>query len=355
LFYFRTIAFSILLLILGEAIAISAVTWSFLESATSSFQFIKVSSDNRARDTVVSLAKASEIRMNSKGYLELQKTFSRLKSITEKDPDGFRVLEIILLNPNGVVLANSESEEIETSLKERKADEKYKSNLYESTLRMRKWQYPEPVILPENLQPSQKSNWIMNQLEILVYKFFPEAKEQKAMASVAVYHETKLDVVGGIHLVYSRGNISLFLDKQKDIYLWMLRTYAILAFVISLALIIIFIIVSIFNARNSDIKKKHIPETATNPPLVQKIVVQEELPKSEAVVMDEEKHQPNKESSLEPVSTPIPVNPTPSVKVETPKSLTNPMRNPSEFSVQEEPELTKRKVVDAIYLGKNGS
>lgn len=343
MFYFRTIAFSILLLLLGEAVAISAVTWSFLESSTSSFQFIKIASDNRARDTVVSLAKASEVRMNAMGYSELQKTFARLKSVTEKDPDEFRILEIVLLNPDGIVLANSDGVENPLALKDSKSDDKYKSNLYESALRMRKWQYPEPVILPEILQPRQKSNWIVNQLEILVYKFFPEAKEQKGMVSVAVYHETKLDVVGSIHLIYSRGNISLFLDKQKDIFLWMLRTYAILAFVISLALIILFIIVSIFNRRNSDIKKKHIPEESENPPLIEKIIVKEELTHKESQDKPESKEVPIKESSL---------TPEPSILVE---KLGESRARSLDARDEEEPILTKRKVVDAIYLGKNGS
>ena len=343
MFYFRTIAFSILLLLLGEAVAISAVTWSFLESSTSSFQFIKIASDNRARDTVVSLAKASEVRMNARGYSELQKTFARLKSVTEKDPDEFRILEIVLLNPEGIVLANSDEVENSIALKDRKSDEKYKSNLYESALRMRKWQYPEPVILPETIQPRQKSNWIVNQLEFLVYKFFPEAKEQKGMVSVAVYHETKLDVVGSIHLIYSRGNISLFLDKQKDIFLWMLRTYAILAFVISLALIILFVIVSIFNRRNSDIKKKHLPEESKNPPLIEKIVVKEELVHKEGLDKAENKEVSIKESSSKPE---------PSILTENPRE-THPISKDARD--EEESIITNRKVVDAIYLGKNGS
>ena len=237
---------------LCESIAISAVTWSFLESSISSFQFIKISSDNRARDTVVSLAKASEIRMNYKGWFELQKSFHRLYSITSQDPDGFKVEEIVLLDAQGVVLANSDKNEISIPYKDRKPDPKYNNALYQKALRMRKWQYPEPIVLPEQKKNSSISiNWLDGKWNEWMVLFFPEAKDEKGLVSVAVYHETKLDVIGSLHLIYSRGNFSLFLAKQKEIYFWMIRTYVLVAFAISLALIVVFTIVSIFNKKNS--------------------------------------------------------------------------------------------------------
>lgn len=388
MFYVRTVAFSILIFLLCESIAISAVTWSFLESSTSSFQFIKMSSDNRARDTVVSLAKASEIRMNPKGWSELQKSFYRLYSITSKDPDEFKVEEIVLLDAQGVILANSDKNEISIPYKNRKPDPKYNNALYQKALRMRKWQYPEPTVLPQaNLNSKSNSNWLDGKWNEWMVHFFPDAKDEKGLVSVAVYHETKLDVVGSLHLIYSRGNFGLFLAKQREIYFWMLRTYILVALVISLALIIVFTIVSIFNKKNSEWKQKKIPNNEASPPLLEKIVVLDEnvdseknLNQQENINSQDDPSIANSDSSLissiqeeitvdedhSQIIKNIPVyiptayqtqmeNIPPNIEDEIQKN-SNSMETTNNPSSKNSPATdSKRKIVDAIYLGKHGS
>lgn len=378
MFYFRTIAFSILIFLLCESIAISAVTWSFLESSISSFQFIKISSDNRARDTVVSLAKASEIRMNYKGWFELQKSFHRLYSITSQDPDGFKVEEIVLLDAQGVVLANSDKNEISIPYNDRKPDPKYNNALYQKALRMRKWQYPEPIVLPEQKKNSSISiNWLDGKWNEWMVLFFPEAKDEKGLVSVAVYHETKLDVIGSLHLIYSRGNFSLFLAKQKEIYFWMIRTYVLVAFAISLALIVVFTIVSIFNKKNSTWKQKKIPANEESPPLLEKIVVQDENANNKLTPTDsnietltssiqEEKQESQIYENSETVKT-MPIYIPTAYQTQGDKNLANiegeieknlntslngTLTNQGSISNSSD---SKRKIVDAIYLGNHGS
>lgn len=378
MFYFRTIAFSILIFLLCESIAISAVTWSFLESSISSFQFIKISSDNRARDTVVSLAKASEIRMNYKGWFELQKSFHRLYSITSQDPDGFKVEEIVLLDAQGVVLANSDKNEISIPYNDRKPDPKYNNALYQKALRMRKWQYPEPIVLPEQKKNSSISiNWLDGKWNEWMVLFFPEAKDEKGLVSVAVYHETKLDVIGSLHLIYSRGNFSLFLAKQKEIYFWMIRTYVLVAFAISLALIVVFTIVSIFNKKNSTWKQKKIPANEESPPLLEKIVVQDENANNKLTPTDsnietltssiqEEKQESQIYENSETVKT-MPIYIPTAYQTQGDKNLANiegeieknlntslngTVTNQGSISNSSD---SKRKIVDAIYLGNHGS
>ncbi len=379
MFYVRTIAFSILIFLLCESIAISAVTWSFLESSTSSFQFIKVASDNRARDTVVSLAKASEIRMNSKGWSELQKSFHRLHSITAQDPDGFRVLDIILLDVHGVILANSDKNENSIPYKNRKPDPKYNNALYEKALRMRKWQYPDPMVLPESESISSgNSNWLDGKWKEWMVLFFPDANEEKGLVSVAVYHETKLDVIGSLHLIYSRGNFSLFLAKQKEIYFWMLRTYILVALAISLALIVVFTIVSIFNKRNSTWNQKKIPANEESPPLLEKIVVQDENAinkltptdtKNETItssIQEEEKEESQIYENSETVKT-MPIYIPTAYQTQGDKNLANiedeieeNLNTSSKGTVTNQGSISnsidsKRKILDAIYMGKHGS
>jgi hypothetical protein len=364
--------------LLCESIAISAVTWSFLESSISSFQFIKISSDNRARDTVVSLAKASEIRMNYKGWFELQKSFHRLYSITSQDPDGFKVEEIVLLDAQGVVLANSDKNEISIPYNDRKPDPKYNNALYQKALRMRKWQYPEPIVLPEQKKNSSISiNWLDGKWNEWMVLFFPEAKDEKGLVSVAVYHETKLDVIGSLHLIYSRGNFSLFLAKQKEIYFWMIRTYVLVAFAISLALIVVFTIVSIFNKKNSTWKQKKIPANEESPPLLEKIVVQDENANNKLTPTDsnietltssiqEEKQESQIYENSETVKT-MPIYIPTAYQTQGDKNLANiegeieknlntslngTLTNQGSISNSSD---SKRKIVDAIYLGNHGS
>lgn len=282
MFYLRTIVFSLLILILSEAIALTAVTWSFLESSSSSFAFIKIGSDNRARDTIVSLAKASEVRMKPKGFEELNKTFSRLVDVTAEDPDGFRVKEVSLLSPKHVVLASSDEAFTTDSLRKRKPNEKYSDEVFTRAFRMRKWQYPDPVLLEKqkNLLSPGVSNpgvfsadWFFVQLEPVIIRFMPEVLDTRGLVSSAVYHETKLDVVGAIHLIYERGNFFAFIQKQKEIFVWMLFSYGLIALGVSVILILVYILFLYFHSREIQSLQKVLLESEPSPPIIEKVVV----------------------------------------------------------------------------------
>jgi hypothetical protein len=350
---FRLVLFSILIVIVSEMIALSAVTWSFLESATSSFSFIKTSSDNRARDTIVSLAKASEIRMNPKGFKDLDLTFQRLKDVVSDDIDGFRIQEIALVSPKGIVLAGSDQSISTTPIAKREASEKFSSDVYTRAFRMRKWQYPDPIILDEGLiqDNSESNSWLVGVMTPLIDQFFPEAKESVGLVSSAVYHETKLDVVAVVHLVYKRGNFSLFLVKQKEIYNWMLITYGIVALIVSFLLIIIYLAFSFFNRKSSQLETNRIPGNLPDPPFIERVRIREE-----AVSQLEEA-----ESS--PVLKPISEFSTSKTEevVTAPVAISNdsnlvhkqPVANQVNIN-QHAPISNKKIVVDAIYLGEYG-
>jgi hypothetical protein len=339
LFAFRTIVFSILLLLLSELVALTAVTWSFLESSSSSFAFIKSASDNRARDTIVSLAKASEIRMNSKGYSELDKTFSRLIDVTGEDADQFKVIEVSLVSPDSVVLASSDKKIQAIPLKDRKKDSLYSENLYTRALRMRKWQYPDPVVLakkdsnPEQIEVSNSINlsYFLRKVDVLVDHFFPEAKEEMGLVSCAVYHESKLDVVGVIHLKYSRGNFALFLDKQKEMYFWMVRNTSLIALAISICLILVYLLFSMVGRKNSTLAQKVLESTDPNPPFIEKKIL---------VTKDQKKSN------------------TQEVKTESPVLMGNFQTATAPPVVDTESKKTPvsgKKIVDAIYMGEYGN
>lgn len=391
MFYLRTILFSILIFILSEAIATTAVTWSFMESTSSSFSFIKISSDNRARDTIVSLAKASESRMNNRGYSELNQTFSRLTQVTSEDLDGFRVLEVSLVSPDGRVLASSNGKLVESPLKKREASEKYSNETFTRALRMRKWQYPDSVILDskvwnqENELTHEKSevfssHWLLGLFQPFLEKTFPETQDTYGLVSSAVYHETKLDVVGAVHLIYSRGNFELYMEKQKEMYLWMLWSYSVIAFVISVVLILLYILFSYFNRKDANLSKKTIGIDQARPPIIEKVITQEEDQSILEKVEDEpvetglNNESPQVEHGVDEVEHPIeihnsyhtitktqPGNGLPetidSMQKETETSNISVLDKKSTIVKNHPPvaSIAKKKiVVDAVYLGEYG-
>ncbi len=261
----KIVLFFILVDLIATLAVVSGVTFSFLESSVSSFSFIRIASDNRARDTVVSLAKAAEGRMNPKGYLELSQAFARLKEVTSSDSDGFRAMEIVLVDPNGNILASSE---------EKPDPSRYRSEVFSRGLRMRKWEYPDPVVL--DLEGFQKEAYLPNFtslyqfLKPLVDSYFPEVKEATALVSSAVYHRTKLDVLGALHLIYVRGNFALYLEKQRELYFWFLYTYLLVATGAAILITILYYIFFVFDRKNLKTRTKIPGEPA--PPVIEKVV-----------------------------------------------------------------------------------
>lgn len=118
---FKNIFYFLLLLIVCESIALGVVVWSFLESSLASFELLKVGSDNRARDTLGTLAKAAENSGLNGSYDDMNFIFSRLVKISDRDTDGYTIKEIFLTNEVGIVLAHSNSEYLRESLEKKKA------------------------------------------------------------------------------------------------------------------------------------------------------------------------------------------------------------------------------------------
>lgn len=336
----RFIVLSIVIILLSEAISLTAVTWSFLESATSSFSFIKTASDNRARDTIVSLAKVSEARMNPRGFTELDQTFQRLKDVVADDVDGFRIQEVVLVSPKGIVLASSEHSLVEEPIAKRAVSEKFSNEVYTRALRMRKWQYPDTILLeqPSGKIPEENQAFFINLLSPMIDRFFSEANETIGLVSSAVYHETKLDVVAVIHLIYDRGNFGLFLQKQKEIYFWMILTYSILALVVSVIIILIIYLFFQIQSEKKSLPSKTILPNDPIPPIIEKVVVRE---KEMDPVMEESEITPMREAVQE--SIPISVNNFSTQTKPTPNSYKG-----------KAPISNKKIVVDAIYLGEYG-
>lgn len=311
--------------ILLGILALSSVTWSFLESCMTSFSFIKLASDNRARDIVVSLAKASENPNFPKIPGDLSKSFSRLKEITSKDSDGFQVIEIALVDKNGKILASSE---------EKPNPEKFQSDLYTSAYRMRKWEYPDPILLKSSEEANPSQDGYFSFLWPLIKKFFPEASETKALVSSAVYHTGKLDVVGAVHFIYYRGNYLKFIEKQKELYLWMVGTYSLITLGVSLLVSIIYGILYYIQMPSKNRSTKKLPWEEPDPPIVERIKEKMHVPNSEVVIPHSYATKVFKTPPVEP-----------SLQTQNKENLIQPILAESN---------SKAIVVDAIYVGDYG-
>ncbi|MEM7183655.1 MAG: hypothetical protein AAF518_22295 [Spirochaetota bacterium] len=218
------IRFSIYLFIslfLCEFLALSAVTWSFYESATSSLNLLKYTSDNKARDILSTIARVAETRMSPVGYKEMDDFFLRLVKKSEKDLDKYTIQEIFLISKDGKVLSHSNPREVVRPVVQRLPSAKYQKPFFLRAHRMRKGQTP----IPQNFGSKYEGDGSF--FSNLFIKYFKEIQNQTVIVSAPVYHQDFLETVGSVHLVYNRGNFLFFLTRQKDIFVWMLINYTV--------------------------------------------------------------------------------------------------------------------------------
>ncbi|TGK24601.1 hypothetical protein EHQ05_16970 [Leptospira yasudae] len=257
---FKSIFYFLLLLIVCESIALGAVAWSFLESSLASFELLKIGSDNRARDTLGTLAKAAENSGSDASYDDMNFVFSRMTKVSDKDNDGYTIKEIFLTNEAGIVLAHSNPQYLQETLKKRKPEALYQDALYTRAFRLRKWQISIPVLLGQKKEALSKSVFFSK-----FESFFPEISEPEILLSAAVYHPVKLERVAAIHMIYDRGNFRTFVFKQTELLEWLLRNYSLIALGAALFLEFIYLLLTLGNST-----KETVPDYGSRP-LVEKV------------------------------------------------------------------------------------
>lgn len=221
----RLAGYLFLLLLFMESLALTAVGWSFFESVNSSLSLLKYTSDNKARDILSTVARVAESKMTPEGNLEMNDFFIRLIKQSEKDLDKFLIKEIYLISNDGILLAHSNPEELKIP-----ENTKFNKPQHMKALRMRKGQLPTPQVIGEDYVGDDSF------FSGFITKHFPDVKYNTILLSSPVYHTEKLEAIASIHLVYNRGNVLFFLENQKEILVWMLRNYAMIAFGASILL-----------------------------------------------------------------------------------------------------------------------
>ncbi|WP_081098098.1 LIC_12071 family protein [Leptospira borgpetersenii] len=354
---FKNIFYFLLLLIVCESIALGVVVWSFLESSLASFELLKVGSDNRARDTLGTLAKAAENSGLNGSYDDMNFIFSRLVKISDRDTDGYTIKEIFLTNEVGIVLAHSNSEYLRESLKKRKPVALYQDSLYTRAFRLRKWQIGIPVLLKKREGASSKSIFFSK-----FESFFPEINEPEILLSAAVYHPVKLERVAAIHMIYDRGNFRKFVFRQTELLEWLLRNDSLIALGAAVFLECIYLLLTLGNST-----KKSAPNKNSRP-LVEKVshtnaihvpVLVKQSSPLDSIVFPGSLESPaeNVEASFvqtTPVTTPIES----AVQTQSYSETESATQTPVESAVQTEPIISQinpniaaEEVLDAIYLG----
>ncbi|MDX1958558.1 MAG: hypothetical protein SFU98_08305 [Leptospiraceae bacterium] len=225
----RLTSFFVIALLSLEVLAISAVCWSFYESLGSSVSLLKYTSDNKARDILSTIARVSETKMSVEGQREMNDFFGKLIKQSEKDQDKFLLKEIFILSNDGTVLSHNNPSELKTN-----EPDKYNKPYYMRALRMRKGQLPTPQIIGKENEGdgTMLGNWML--------RFFPDLKFQTILLSSPIYHTEKLEAIGSIHLIYNRGNVQYLLSNQREIFIWMLSNYVVIAFLATLIIWAIF-------------------------------------------------------------------------------------------------------------------
>lgn len=321
MFVLRSVIYFILLFIVFETVALSAVAWSFYESLQNALKQESLLSDHRARDFTLAIAKVSEVRLNFAGYQELNKTYFRYVEETGKDREKFLLKEIRLYNPDGLLLSSSVDTEVKELVENRKPNiELTKEVYFRKAMRMKKWEWPEDD--KEHTKNLKMSFPHLPKYASFLIKFFPLSKAIEARIYAPVYHETKLDVLGAVFVTYERGNLALLLENQFGLLKWMGINYSIIAFILSIILWAVFFLFHYFAKREGSavglvaenliskdrslplIQKKTIASETIETREVATIIPSEPVSEIQAVLPPEIQKQP------EPVIVPISVSST---------------------------------------------
>jgi len=275
MFVLRSVIYFILLFFMFEAVALSAVLWSFYESTQNSLKQELLLADHRARDFTLAIAKASELRLNTNGYSELNTTYARYVEVTSKDPEKFLLKKIRLYSPEGLLLSSSDATEVKEELSKRKPNvELTKETYFRKALRMKKWEWPDE---DRDVKSNAKDTFPeLPKYASIILKFFPLARVNETTTYAPVYHEVKLDVLGAVFVIYERANLTLLFENQFSLLKWMFVNYSLIALVLSILLWGLFFLFQVFSkkeGREINQSPEHITTENANLPLLQKKTV----------------------------------------------------------------------------------
>ena len=215
--------------LLFEAVAASAVAWSFMESARSSLNMVRIATDNHASNLLVSIAGSVNDELARGKISKASYTLDHFVRRTRNSEDRFKISELFILSRSGKVIAHTEKTKTALTYNKRKPDPAYADLMIAQ--RLRKWQVTDPVITELTVYGTLAK----------IRKFVPGFNDVHAVISTPVYHPHRLDVIGSLHMVYERENLMLFMEKQKELLEWLGFNYLLIGLVAGLLAGIIFV------------------------------------------------------------------------------------------------------------------
>ena len=312
---FRAVSYYLVLFLLYEAIAVAAVSWSFFESVKSSFVMLKYTSENSVASLLKSVSKLSEPMLVSGDLKDMDGPFRHFIKKSEQNLDRLRIKEIFILSSDGVLLAHSDKkrhDELGKKVKE------YNQALYSRADELSKWTVTSPV--------ERESHSGAGRLERALLKKIPDLKNKVMLISAPVYHPKIFKPIGSVHMVYVLDNYAYFIQRQKDLYFWIMQGFVFLSFAVSVLSFLFYLLL-----------KDRVPQQNI-PPLFQKVVM-----KTEEIAVTEES----------PVAT---VSPAQTGNAPEVFSEITPVEADNVATKKNEPEIKvvrKKEIMDAIYLGKS--
>ena len=203
--------------LLFEAVAASAVAWSFMESARSSLNMGRIATDSHASNLLVSIAGSVNDELSRGKISKASYTLDHFVRRTRDSEDRFKISELFILSRSGKVIAHTDKTKTALSYDKRKPDPAYADLMVAQKLR--KWQVTDPVVTQMPVTGILEKT----------LKFVPGFNDVHAVISTPVYHPYRLDVIGSLHMVYERENLMLFMEKQMELLEWMGYNYILVA------------------------------------------------------------------------------------------------------------------------------
>jgi hypothetical protein len=242
---------------------------NYRNSFASEYNDKKNNSDFRAEYIVLNLSRYLEIITPQTDKDGIESYFNRLISATNKNQYEFSILNIYLLSTDGSILAFTQSSanlhgaSIDTHLP-----------LFMRALRMRRGQV-ESVIY------EKKEQLEFSFFERKVLGLKSEDTENFYLSSAPVYIKDKMEVVGTIHVIYQRFDMDYFLATQKNALKVQLLLAAVIGFLLSLFLWLIFYAFVSILIRESIHENSY--EVALSRETKKKPVIQEKVKKVEPI------------------------------------------------------------------------
>lgn len=279
----RVAAFFLVAVVLCEFVAITAVSYSYLNSILETNKLVSNSNEQRISELSIGLSKALESKILKKDKSDLNKIFDLLLKRLEKEKTKLPVGKITVIDSEYKILKEIRVLELHKTLN-------LKDPEFANVFRMRKWQTPRILVLEKNKPPLHR--YLLKGLDLLGI-FLSDATY---IASIPVYHDVRLDIVGAIFISFKKSNLEKIVSDLTKIYEPILLGNMSLSFCVSLVLTLLFYLIGFGEKISKPADSTPLIETTKSTEI--SLETEKEIP--EAIVSEEESSMESQMLSVNP-------------------------------------------------------